>query len=135
MWRGTAKRIMNSFAQFINWLRVSDTAECAQVDQRICHHLHTIVPLLDAFKAKQQSLALVFSRKGPLDLAPALGALAVARILLDVGDHSGIENAFLIVCGIKATIEVNISAFEVQPLWPLAATLSSSWATAPYPLH
>ena len=29
--------------------------------------------------------------------APTLGALAVTRILLDVGDHTGIENALTIV--------------------------------------
>ena len=51
----------------INWLRVSGTAECAQVDQRVCHHFHAIVPLLDAFKAEQQPFELVFPRKGALD--------------------------------------------------------------------
>ena len=46
--------------------------------------------------------------------AAALGALAVAGILRDVGDHAGIENALPIVGGIKAAIEVEISASEVQ---------------------
>ena len=41
-----------SLRSTINWLRVSDTAECSQVDQRIGHQLHAIVPLLDAFKAE-----------------------------------------------------------------------------------
>jgi predicted permease len=36
-----------------NWLRVSDTAERSQVDQRIGHQLHAIVPLLDTFKSEQ----------------------------------------------------------------------------------
>jgi hypothetical protein len=36
-----------------NWLRVSDTAERSQVDQRIGHQLHAIMPLLDAFKSGQ----------------------------------------------------------------------------------
>ena len=31
----------------INWLRVLDTAEGSQVDQRVGHQLHAIVPLLD----------------------------------------------------------------------------------------
>jgi hypothetical protein len=53
-----------------NWLRVSDTAERSQVDQRICHQLHAIVPLLDTFKAEQQSLELVFPGKGALDAHP-----------------------------------------------------------------
>ena len=49
------------------WLRVSDTAERSQVDQRIGHQLHPIVPLLDTFKSEQQSLELVFPGKGALD--------------------------------------------------------------------
>src|SRR5216684_3308 len=53
-----------------NWLRVSDTAERSQVDQRIGHQLHAIVPLLEAFKAEQQPLELVFPGKGPLDTHP-----------------------------------------------------------------
>src|SRR5207249_5879522 len=85
-----------------NWLRVSDTAERSQVDQRIGHQLHAIVPLLDAFKSEQQPLEFVLPRKGPLDthpqgmdggveepLAPTLGALAVAGVLFDVADSIG----------------------------------------------
>src|SRR5215831_917839 len=53
-----------------NWLRVSDTAERSQVDQRIGQQLHAIVALLDVFKAEQQPLALIFPRKGPLDPHP-----------------------------------------------------------------
>jgi hypothetical protein len=77
-------------------LRVSDTAERSQVDQRIGHQLHAIVPLLDTFKSEQQPLEFIFPCKGPLDthpqgmdggveqpLAPALGALAVAGVLFD----------------------------------------------------
>src|SRR5271165_5223718 len=30
-----------------NWLRVSGTTKMPQVDKRICHQLHAIVPLLD----------------------------------------------------------------------------------------
>jgi hypothetical protein len=48
-------------------LRVSDTAERSQVDQRVPQQLHPIVPLLDAFKAEQQALELVFPRKGALN--------------------------------------------------------------------
>jgi hypothetical protein len=48
-------------------------------------------------------------------LAPALGALAVARILLNVGDHAGIENALAMVSGVKAAIEVEGGASQVQP--------------------
>jgi hypothetical protein len=76
-------------------LQVSGTAERSQIDQRVRHQLHAIVPLLDTFKSEQQTLELVFPRKRSLDthpqrmdrgveqpLAPALGALAVAGILL-----------------------------------------------------
>jgi hypothetical protein len=105
-----------------NWLQVSGTAERSQIDQRVRHQLHAIVPLLDTFKAEQQTLARVLPGKGPLDthpprmdrgieeaLAPALGALAVAGILLDIGDEAGIENALAIGSGIKAAIEIDIS--------------------------
>ena len=111
-----------------NWLRVLDTTERSQVNQRIRHQLHAIVPLLDAFKSEQQSFELIFPREGPFDTHPqrmngfveeafasALGRLAVAGILWDVGDHAGIENALAVVCGIKAAIEVKVGAFQVQP--------------------
>ena len=48
-------------------------------------------------------------------LAPTLGALAVAGILFDVGDHVGVENALPIMRRIKATIEIEIGPCEVQP--------------------
>src|SRR5215813_1230488 len=48
-------------------------------------------------------------------LAAALGALTVPGILWDVGDQARIENVLAIACGIKATIEVEIRASEVQP--------------------
>src|SRR5438445_13889651 len=86
------------------WLRVLGTAERSQVDQRIRQQLHPIVPLLDAFKTQQQPLEFILPRKGPLDthpqgmdgsveqpLAPALGALAVAWVLCDVGDDPRME--------------------------------------------
>src|SRR5713101_6582623 len=49
-------------------------------------------------------------------LAPTLGALAVTRILLDVGNHTGIENALAIVGGIKAAIKIEIGTSEVTGL-------------------
>src|SRR5262245_56066231 len=48
-------------------------------------------------------------------LAPALGALAVARILFDVGDQASIEDALPVACGVKAAIKVQVRAFEVHP--------------------
>jgi hypothetical protein len=48
-------------------------------------------------------------------LAPALGALAVARILGDVGDQARIEDALPIVRRIKTAIEIEIGTSEVQP--------------------
>ena len=50
-----------------NWLQVLGTAELSQINQRVRHQLHAIVPLLDAFKTQQQPLELIFPRKGPLD--------------------------------------------------------------------
>jgi hypothetical protein len=46
--------------------------------------------------------------------APALGVFAIAGVLWDVRDHTGIENALAIVRGVKAAIEVDIGAFQVQ---------------------
>ena len=112
----------------VNWLRVLGPAELAQVDQRVRQQLHAIVPLLDTFTSEQQSLALVFPGKRPLDthasrmdrgveepLAPTLGALAVTGILCDVGDHAGIEKALSIRHSIKAAIEIARGPSEVQP--------------------
>jgi hypothetical protein len=53
--------------KYLKWLRVSDTAERSQVNQRVPQQLHPIVPLLDTFKAEQQALELVFPRKGAFD--------------------------------------------------------------------
>src|SRR6266851_3314700 len=107
--------------------KFSGTAERSQIQQRVSHQLHAIVPLLDAFKSEQESLELVFPRKGPFDphpqrmdgfveqpLAPALGRLAVAGMLLDVGDHARMENTLPIVRRIKATIKVERGSSQVQ---------------------
>ena len=48
-------------------MRVLDTAKDSQVDHRVPQQLHPVVLLLNAFKAEQQPLELVFPRKGPLD--------------------------------------------------------------------
>src|SRR5437588_10665834 len=87
----------------INWLRVLDTAESSQVDQRVGHQLHAIMPLLDVFKTEEESFEFVLPRKGALDPHPqrmdrcvaeslpsTLRTLAVPRILWDVGDQAGI---------------------------------------------
>src|SRR5437870_5110603 len=109
-----------------NWLRVLDTAESSQVDQRVGHQLHAIMPLLDVFKTEQQPLEFVFPRKGPLHthaqcmnhgieqaLPSTLGGLTIARILFDVRNQPCIENAVPIACGIKAAIEVEIGPTEI----------------------
>ena len=48
-------------------------------------------------------------------LASALGGFAIAGILFDVGDHPRIENALAIRPGVKAAVEIDISASEIQP--------------------
>src|SRR5262245_25402896 len=111
-----------------NWLRVSDTAERSQVAQRIGHHLHAIVPPLDTCKAEPQAFARIFPRKGPLDphppgmeggvaepRAPALGALAVAGILWNIGEQARLEDARPIVCRIKTAIQIARGPSEVSP--------------------
>jgi hypothetical protein len=52
----------------VNWLRVLGTTERSQINQRICHQFHAIVPLLDAFKTQQQPLECILPCKGPLHL-------------------------------------------------------------------
>ena len=47
--------------------------------------------------------------------ASALGVLAITRILFDVRDHAGVENALAMARRIKAPIEVEIRASQVQP--------------------
>ena len=83
---------------------------------------------VDVFKSEQPPFALILPRTGALDVHPqrmdhfieeafasALGGLAIPRILFDVRDHAGVENALAIVRGIKAPIEVEIGASAVQP--------------------
>ena len=48
-------------------------------------------------------------------LPSGLGVLAIAWVLFDVGDHPRIENALTIRSGVKATVEIDISASQVQP--------------------
>ncbi len=53
-----------------NWLQVLGPAELAQIDQRVRHQLHPIVPLLDTFKSEQEPLELIFPRESPFDTHP-----------------------------------------------------------------
>src|SRR5215831_6817256 len=48
-------------------------------------------------------------------LAPALGALAVAGILRDIGDQARIEDALPIVCRIKTAVQIEIGPSEASP--------------------
>jgi hypothetical protein len=98
-----------------------------QINQGVGHQFHPVVALLDVLETEEQPFEFVLPRKRPLDsipqrmdggieqsLAPALGALTIARILWDVRDQAGIENTLPIVGGIKATIEVEIAISQVQ---------------------
>jgi hypothetical protein len=111
----------------MNWLQVLGTAELPHIDQGVRQQFHAKMSLLHVFKPQQQPLEFVLPRKGPIDpssqgmdggieesLTPWLGALAVAEILCDIGNHARIEHALEIVCGIKARVEIDIGAFEVQ---------------------
>jgi hypothetical protein len=114
-------------SRIVNWLRVLGTAKLSYIDQGVCQQLHAKMPLLQVFKTKQQPLKFIFPRKGPINtspqgmdggieepLAPPLGALAVAEILFDIGDHASIENALSIVRGIKTRVEIQIGSSKVQ---------------------
>src|SRR5271155_1566853 len=80
-----------------NWLRVSCSAKMPEVDKRVRHQLHAVVPLLDVFESQQQSLEFILPGKGPLHaksqrmnggieqpLPSTLRDLAIARVLFDV---------------------------------------------------
>jgi hypothetical protein len=120
----------------LNWLRVLGTAELAQIDQGVCQQFHAIVPLLDTFKAEQQSLELIFPRKGALHAHPqrmdgfieeafasALRGLPVAGILFDIGDEARIENALAIVRRIKAAIQMGVGLILTVDLSPIDSRL------------
>jgi transposase-like protein len=49
-----------------NCLRVSGTAKMPQVDKRVRHQFHAVVPLLDELEWQQQSLEFILPGKGPL---------------------------------------------------------------------
>jgi len=51
-----SKGLLSQCVLEFNWLQVLGPAELAQIDQRIRHQLHPIVPLLDTFKSEQESL-------------------------------------------------------------------------------
>jgi hypothetical protein len=53
-----------------NWLRVSSATKMPQVDKRICHQLHAIVPLLDELEPQQQTFEFILPREGPLHAQP-----------------------------------------------------------------
>ena len=84
--------------------------------------------MLQVLKSKQQPLELVFPWEGPLHpvaqvmdglveqpLATALGTLAVAWVLFDVGNQTGVEDCFAIGHRVKPAVEVEIRPLETQP--------------------
>jgi hypothetical protein len=98
------------------------------VDPRRRQPLHPSVPLLEAFSTEPPPLAGVLPRQGPFDpypprtdgrveasLAPALGRLALARTLCDVGDEARMAHAMPMACGIIAALEVEGGASQVRP--------------------
>src|SRR5262247_7880 len=102
----------------MNWLRVLGTAELPHIDQGVRQQFHAKMSLLPVFETQEEQLELILPGACPIDtspqgmdrgieepLAPSLGALAVAGIFFDVGDHAGIENALTIVRGIKSGVE------------------------------
>ncbi len=105
----------------MNWLRVLGTAELPHIDQGVRQHFHANMSLLHVFKTQEEPLECIFPRKGPIDTSPqgmdsfveeplpsSLGALAVAWILLNVGEHARIEHARAMVRGIKTCIKIEI---------------------------
>ena len=62
----SSEKFMHGIKVLINWLRVSGTTKMPQVDKRICHQLHAIVPLLDELEPQQQPFEFILPREGPL---------------------------------------------------------------------
>jgi hypothetical protein len=108
-------------------LPVLGPAELAQIDQPVRHQLHPLVPLLEPCKSEQQALALIFPRASPFDTHPqglasciaaplpaTLRGFAMTRMRVDVRNQTRVENARAIAGRVKAAIEVEGSASEVQ---------------------
>jgi hypothetical protein len=106
-------------------LRVLGTAELPHIDQRVRQQFHAKVSWLPVFKPQEEPLEFVFPRKGPIDtgsqgmddgieqpLSSSLRVLSIARILLNIGDQSSIENALPIVLGIKSRVKIQIGSCE-----------------------
>ena len=104
-------------------MQVLGTAELPHIDQGVRQQFHGKMSLLQVFKTKQHPLELVLPRKGPIHtgsqgmdgfveqtLPSSLRLLSMTRILLNVGDHAGVENTLAIVRGIKTSVEIDISA-------------------------
>ena len=111
----------------MNWLRVLDTAELPHIDQGVRQQFHAKMSLLPVFKPQEQPLELVLPRKGPIHTgsqgmdgfveqtrSSSLRVLSMTRILLNVGDHAGVENALAIVRGIKTSVEIQIGSSQAQ---------------------
>ena len=54
----------------LNWLQVLGRAEPPQIDERVGHQLHAIVPTLMVLEPQQQPLEFVLPGKRPLDAVP-----------------------------------------------------------------
>jgi tetratricopeptide (TPR) repeat protein len=103
-WQQWLDRVYLMDRYYQNGLRVLGTAERLQVDQCIRQQLHAIVPLLNMLKLQEELLELTFPRKGLIDtrpqgmdggieelLCPRFGGFAIAWVLFEVGDHTGVE--------------------------------------------
>ena len=53
-----------------NRLRVLYRTEAPQIDERVCHQFHGVVPTLQVLKPQQQPLKLVLPGKRPLHSVP-----------------------------------------------------------------
>jgi hypothetical protein len=111
-----------------NWLRVLGTAELPHINQGVRQQFHATMSWLPVFETQEEPLACIPPGDSPIDtspqgmdrgmeepLAPALGALAVAGIRWDVGDHAGIEHALAMVRGIKSSVEIQLGSCENHP--------------------
>ena len=52
------------------WLRVLGHTEPSQIDERVGHQLHAVVPTLEVFETQRQPLEFLLPRKRPLHAIP-----------------------------------------------------------------
>jgi hypothetical protein len=105
----------------MNWLRVLGTAELPPIDQGVRQPFHAKMPLLQVCNTTKHPLECLLPRQGPIDtrapclervvahtLSSPLRGLALTSLLVNGGDHAGIDPTRARVRGITCGVESQI---------------------------